>query len=589
MTDVDFPNAPDAVRGYLTLVEKLGQFLEKLRLPEMGPEELLYVQALLRNYVVRCFENQQEEYWHIAVIGGGGAGKSSVVNILLGENLAETNPQAGYTRHPSAFCQVPPRAADFLPRLRSVPARVPGNVDEDLYDLRVPQRRLLPREFVVWDNPDVTTIHASHYTHRVIEVLGLADVVVYVASAQRYNDRVPSQYLAMLADSGKPTIACLTKVPEADISMVSEHFQREVLQPLTQQTHVPCLVIPYKPLEQLENPQATEVFRRQLLEQIDSWLQERTKFRQDACIRILRYLERKENQWQALVQPELEALGEWHRLVEVQGENILDRYNREFLSRERLAIFDEAMIRLLELLEIPVLGRLPSSVLEVLRIPWRGLKWLWTKLTSDTIPSGPLQDEREILTRALETSLGQLWREAQHRQQNSIFWQRLSQVLDPSSAWQRKIIAALGEHFSKYEGVRRELIETIAGNIYGSLKANPAALNTLRGTKLAVELASIAGILISGGLNLWDLALVPLATSMIQALTEFLGSQYVEVQRENARQMQLSLVTQYLVQPVCQLVAHSDPASEWQELRDIFPKLPHIRKFLMERLHAPQT
>ena len=40
---------------------------------------------------------------HVAVVGGAGAGKSTIVNFLVGAAIAEANPQAGYTRHPTAY------------------------------------------------------------------------------------------------------------------------------------------------------------------------------------------------------------------------------------------------------------------------------------------------------------------------------------------------------------------------------------------------------------------------------------------------------------------------------------------------------
>ena len=78
---------------------------------------------------------------HVAVVGGAGAGKSTVVNFLAGAVVAEANPQAGYTRHPTAF--LPPGPAfqwpsyiGFLGPLHRLSGEKPANLDEDVYQVK---------------------------------------------------------------------------------------------------------------------------------------------------------------------------------------------------------------------------------------------------------------------------------------------------------------------------------------------------------------------------------------------------------------------------------------------------------------------
>ena len=62
----------------------------------------------------------------------------------------------------------------------------------------------------------MTTWAAAGYVPRLLEVAALADVLVYVASDERYNDEVPTQFLKLLLQAGKPVVVCLTKMREAD-------------------------------------------------------------------------------------------------------------------------------------------------------------------------------------------------------------------------------------------------------------------------------------------------------------------------------------------------------------------------------------
>ena len=64
--------------------------------------QLRLASALTRNVIGPYLEDQPAKPLHIAVVGGAGAGKSTIVNFLAGAVVAESNPQAGFTRHPTA-------------------------------------------------------------------------------------------------------------------------------------------------------------------------------------------------------------------------------------------------------------------------------------------------------------------------------------------------------------------------------------------------------------------------------------------------------------------------------------------------------
>jgi hypothetical protein len=84
--------------------------------------------ALVRNTIGPYLERQPPTPLHIVVVGGAGSGKSTVVNFLLGANVAEANPQAGFTgiqspmRMPTEPTRGPPPSATLA---RSIACRSP--------------------------------------------------------------------------------------------------------------------------------------------------------------------------------------------------------------------------------------------------------------------------------------------------------------------------------------------------------------------------------------------------------------------------------------------------------------------------------
>src|SRR5262245_63721250 len=103
--------------------------------------QLRHSAALVRNVVGPFLDGQPATPLHIAVVGGAGAGKSTIVNFLVGATVAEANPQAGYTRHPTAYIPGPgplnwPAHLGFLGPLQRLAQAAPADLDQDVYQVR---------------------------------------------------------------------------------------------------------------------------------------------------------------------------------------------------------------------------------------------------------------------------------------------------------------------------------------------------------------------------------------------------------------------------------------------------------------------
>src|SRR6266545_659639 len=368
---------------------------------------LRFTAALVRNCIGPFLDGQPPTPLHVAVVGGAGAGKSTVANLLSGAVMAEANPQAGFTRHPIAYTNTSdgtwPAHIGFLGPLQRLTRPSPANLDSDVYQVRrvadVPGSFTLLQNFIVWDCPDMTTWAAAGYVPRLLEVAALADVIVYVASDERYNDEVPTQFLHLLLQAGKAVVVCLVKMREADAPAFVAHFQKEVLGRLTGNA-VACLTIPHLTREQLADPvrQAAK-YRIPLLNQV-AVLGSPPAIARQRTVRIaMNYLMSAQEQLLSVARDDLNALNAWRGAVQYGQAEFENRYRREYLTTEKFHRFDQALVRLLELLELPGVGRILGGILYVVRTPYRLLKGLFGRAFGRQEPVG--MPERPVLEQAM--------------------------------------------------------------------------------------------------------------------------------------------------------------------------------------------
>lgn len=522
--------------------------------------ELRLAAALVRNVVGPYLDKQPAKPLHVAVVGGAGAGKSTVVNFLVGAGAAEANPQAGFTRHPVAYTHAAgsagwPSQFGFLGPLHRLDEPAPSSLDEDVYQVRkLPvgsNDGELLSDFVVWDCPDMTTWAAASYSSRLIEIAGLADVIIYVASDERYNDLVPTQFLRLLLEVGKPVVVCLTKMRPDNVPTLLKHFEGEVLNGLPR-GRVTTLAIPFLSADELANPvfKATQ-YRIPLLNQLLVLGDPPDAARRRNVKSALRFLTNTCERLLAVARDDVAALEEWRSLVFRGRDEFTGRYRREFLTSEKFRRFDEALVRLIDLMELPGVGKFVSSTLWVVRTPYRLLKGAMNRAFSR--PDVASMPEQQVLTAGLDAWLAELRAEALRRSDRHPLWKHVADGFDE----------ALGARArEKFQGGFRTLqaglndeVERTARAIYEDLEKSPAKLNALRGSKFALDIVAITGSLVVGHIGLHDLILVPLSASVAHQLVEWLGAAYVETQRDQTRERQQALVVKHLADPLAEWLA----------------------------------
>jgi hypothetical protein len=542
--------------------------------------------ALVRNDLGPALDDQPPTPIHVVVVGGAGAGKSTVANLLSGATAAEANPQAGFTRHPIAYTSAAGPLnwtgyAGFLGPLHPLTQPSPSSLDEDVYQVRrVPADSAsfdLLKDFIVWDCPDMTTWAAGAYIPRLLEAAALADILVYVASDERYNDEVPTQFLHLLLQTGKPVVAVLMKMKEADAPALLAHFQKEVVAHLP---HPPgagvisTLAIPFLTPAQLADParQAAR-YRIPLLNQVAVLGMPPAVARRRTVLGAVRFLAGQREQLLSVAQQDLRAMQSWQAAVVAGQTDFEQRYLREYLTSEKFRGFDEALVRLMELLELPGVGKVVSGTLYVLRTPYRLLKGVVAKAISR--PDAPSRPELPILEDALNGWIDQLRKEAARHADNHPLWAHVADGFHGGGLAER-IRERFQQNYRHFQTGLTSEVDRTARAIYEQLEKTPAVLNTLRGSKFALDAAAVIGTLLAGGINWHDFILVPLVASLTHQLVELLGRSVVDAQREQTRERQQALMKQHLSAPLAEWLTQwpATGGSDFERLQLALRRIP---------------
>ncbi|MEU3597969.1 dynamin family protein [Streptomyces sp. NPDC006798] len=167
----------------------------------------------------------------LAVVGGStGAGKSTLVNSLVGRRVTEAGVLRPTTRTPVLVCHPDDHhwfsGGRVLPRLTRV--RAPELEEGDgegaaRNELRVERSGALPRGLALLDAPDIDSLVVENRL-LAAELICAADVWVMVTTASRYADAVPWHLLRTAKEYDASLVIVLDRVPHQVIAEVSRQY-----------------------------------------------------------------------------------------------------------------------------------------------------------------------------------------------------------------------------------------------------------------------------------------------------------------------------------------------------------------------------
>jgi len=176
----------------------------------------------IEDYVLPRLERMQAPL--LMVVGGStGAGKSTLVNTLVGEDVSPAGVLRPTTRAPVLVCNPDDlhsfedhRILPGMSRTRGT-SSTPGS-------LQLVPTEALPPGLALLDSPDIdSVVEANRALSR--QLLAAADAWLFVTTAARYADAVPWDLLQTARDRGTALSLVLDRVPPDAVAEVAGHLE----------------------------------------------------------------------------------------------------------------------------------------------------------------------------------------------------------------------------------------------------------------------------------------------------------------------------------------------------------------------------
>ncbi|MBT3335764.1 MAG: GTP-binding protein [Methylococcales bacterium] len=532
---------------YLNLITYQVSDDTQVTLYQQRIEQLILAESFLKKG--QLISTHSERALQVAVIGPTQVGKSSIVNLLLNNTIAGVSALAGYTVHPQGFLAgvsghdhqwLEGHFGDF----RRVEMKDLNAQDYNAYSL-MPADKVPPTplpDCLLWDLPDFDSIDAAGYREGVLTTIGLADIVVLVVSKEKYADQSVWEMMALLEPLKLPTIIIVNKLvadsQQAVLLSLSDKWRQ------ARKDAVPTIIpLNYQSSGRLETwPQVEfESARRAFTEAVS----QRRPSEQSSFEKA--YLNQHWQGWLAPIREEETALKTWGQLLDHAVKEALAQYERDYLEHpHHYETFQNALLELLTLLEIPGLAKILSKIRRVLTWPVRQV-FRWGRFGKRSSDAVDISQEINLLNQKAEHFLIQISEkiidQIDDEPEKAQWWKEMNAVMRSN---RQEIMEGFGQAALVYHEDFQGEVEDIAQRLYRKLQDQPAVLNSLRATRLTTDSAAIALAIKTGGIGLQDLIITPLMLSVTSLLAESALGSYIGRLEMELKQKQLATVKQQL-------------------------------------------
>ncbi len=528
---------------------------------------------------------------HVALFGGTNSGKSTVLNLLVSRAAAGMHATARFSRYPEAYhagalndrwlTSAPSRFSDYhCYRDRHPPRQSDDDLTRhgyrpafailDLDRLGTAAPAEPESAAVFWDAPDFSTEEAQAYLGAVLDVVALADVVIMTVTDESYADDRGTALLRMLQDSGVTLHVVANKLT------AGPELLQDIKDTLAAHRHGTMLSLPLvegrtaqERLGRLMGTAEAEALRQTIARDVARGSQ----LKRQTLAGAVDLLQRRLGEVLRPLVAEVELANAWEYMVErLTQRELLDRYRSEYLDGERYGEFNQTLVRLMDLLEIPGVGPLLRLLSMAVRTPFRLASGVLRGLLGGVTGQPTQPPEQEVLDRLVQHWLAALRSEAQLLASTASHpgWGDLVRRLD-SLDFSRQLGQTFERAYGTYRQTVSEEIQRRAQEIYHAIAQRPWLLKILRGTNLIVDATSIMLVIKSGGLNWSDAVLGPLVAGLRHALLEAGLDKYLQTQQSLLKRKQLeamqAAVEEHLARPVRALFTAAARAEELDTAR----------------------
>ena len=225
MTLTAAPETQDLLPAVTSLRDEVGTTslpfdLPGVRAAERGRTELL---RQLDDYILPRLSSLDAPL--LAVVGGStGAGKSTLVNSLVRAVVSAPGVLRPTTRSP-VLVHHPDDERWFTPTriLPDLARATGGNAVEGQATMQLVTSSTLPPGLALLDAPDIDSVVLGN-RELARQLLGAADLWLFVTTAARYADAVPWELLRQASERGTSVAVVLNRVPKGSIPVIREHL-----------------------------------------------------------------------------------------------------------------------------------------------------------------------------------------------------------------------------------------------------------------------------------------------------------------------------------------------------------------------------
>jgi GTPase SAR1 family protein len=481
----------------------------------------------------------------IAVIGPTQAGKSTVVNLIFGQDVAKVSPMAGFTVHPQGFTRMDPGiAADglaaFFEGYRRVGTKDLPTDRYGFFSLETVPSPSMPgamNHAVLWDTPDFDSVSAHGYVNSVLRTIALADAVILVVSRDKYADQSVWDTMKLIEPLQQPTVVCLNKIDwEAGPALVRSLTERWRE---SRQDGTPAIVaLPYAGAADDDAGEDLRAQRSQLVEAVERAVAADYRSRIDTL--QLAFVRRHWGEWTAPVRREQQALDAWNAAIESYMDEALAIYRRDYLDHpQHYETFQRALAELLTLLELPGVGAAMLMARKLVTWPIRQLGRLGK---ADRRKAGGDQESLILagivdhaLIRANELALAK----SEDSRAQRVWWHEVASEI---RGWRFRGRGEAAHAVARYQQGFQPQVEGTARQLLEGLKEHPAALNSLRAARFTTDAIALAMALHSGGIGVQDFVIAPAILAVTSLMAEgVLGRFMLRAEQDLKRQQLLAV------------------------------------------------